>query len=140
MKRRGVTVLKQRHDWDCGVAALAMLLSHAYGDVAAFARDLIAADILDATKLRRRGLVIHELQILADGFGMPLLPVYRAKDYLIGRTGILGMLGGEMDPAGHWVVLKAGAVVDPDGGDVWSVEDYTTRHKCRPTTLLVERL
>ena len=26
----------------------------------------------------------------------------------------------------------------PDGGDVWSIEDYTKRHKCRTATLLVE--
>ena len=40
--------------------------------------------------------------------------------------------------AGHWVVLKAGAIVDPDGGDVWGIEDYTKRHKCRTASLLVE--
>lgn len=138
MKARGVTVIKQRKSWDCGVACLAMLLGRPYGDVAAFARDLIAVDLFDARRLRRRGLTIPEMQIIADGFGVALRPVARRVGYLTGRTGILGLLGGEMDPAGHWVVLKAGAIVDPDGAEVWAVPDYVQRTKARTVTLLTE--
>jgi ABC-type bacteriocin/lantibiotic exporter with double-glycine peptidase domain len=138
VKRRGVKVVNQRKSWDCGVACLAMLLGKPYGDVAAFARDLIASDLLDVWRLHKRGLVIHDMQLLADGFGVALRPVPRQEGYLDGQTGILGMLGGEMDPAGHWVVLKAGAIVDPDGSEVWSVEDYMARTKSRTVTLLVE--
>lgn len=138
MKRRGVKVTGQRHDWDCGIASLNMLIAKPYGDVAAVARDLIASGIIDGAKVRRRGLTIPDMQILADSFGVALRPIARGRGYLEGQTGILGMLGGEMDRAGHWVVLKAGAIVDPDGSEVWSVDDYVKRTKARTVTLLVE--
>lgn len=135
MKRRtGVKVISQRKDWDCGVACLAMLLKVPYGDVAA----LVRAEI-DPRKLRRRGLVILDMQAMASHLGSPLRLVHRSRAYLsTHRDGILGMVGGEMDRAGHWVVLKAGALVDPDGGEVWDVWEYAARHKARPTVLLVE--
>jgi len=138
MKRRGVKVVNQRKSWDCGIACLAMIVGVPYGDVAAFARDLLAEGLLDERRVHRRGLVIEEMQWIADGFGVALKPVSRSQDYTVGRNGILGMLGGEMDPAGHWVVLKAGVIVDPDGSEVWSVEDYTARTKARTVTLLME--
>ncbi len=110
-----------------------MVLARPYGDIAAVARTLI-----DPAKARRRGLVIADMQMVADSFGIALVPVHRKRDYLVGRTGILGVIGGEMDRAGHWVALKAGAIVDPDGSEVWDVDDYMARHKARPATLLVE--
>jgi ABC-type bacteriocin/lantibiotic exporter with double-glycine peptidase domain len=139
MKRRGVKVVNQRKTWDCGVACLAMILARPYGDVAAFARDLLASDIIDQAKVRRRGLTILDMQIIADGFGVALQPLAPKRGYLAMHSGILGMLGGEMDPAGHWVVLKAGAIiVDPDGSEVWTVDDYVARTKARTVTLLVD--
>lgn len=132
-KRRGVVVLRQRHDWDCGVAALAMLLGVQYGDVAASCRA-----IWGSTQPTRRGLGLYHLETLAESLGRSLRRVYRQQGYLQGQTGVLGMNGGEMCWAGHWVVLKAGALVDPDGGDVWAIDDYTKRHKCRTATLLIE--
>jgi ABC-type bacteriocin/lantibiotic exporter with double-glycine peptidase domain len=132
-KRVGITVTKQRHDWDCGVAALAMLLGKPYGDVAVIVRDLV-----DPIKLKKRGTIIADLALIADSFGISLKPIWRKTNYLVNQTGILGMLGGQMDKAGHWVVLKEGKViVDPDDGSVWSVEDYTKRFGCRTVTLLV---
>ena len=134
MKRRGVKVTAQRHDYDCGIAALSMLLREPYGDVAALVREAV-----EPRKLRRRGMTIGDVQRAAAWFGAELRPVWRRRGYLEDyHSGILGMIGGAMDKAGHWVVLKAGAVVDPDGGEVWALEDYTARHKCRSTVLLVE--
>jgi hypothetical protein len=138
-KRRGVTVVRQRHDWDCGISAVAMLLGKPYGDVAAVTRELV-----DPRKIRQRGLVIGEVQDIAARFGVCLDRVYRRKGnaHLNGRTGILGMNGGEMDKAGHWVILKSGPcgrfIVDPDGGESWDVDDYIRKHRARPATLLVE--
>lgn len=138
MKRRGVKVIGQRKSWDCGIACLSMLLGKPYGDVAAFARDLLACGIIDPVLAHRRGLVIWDMQVLADGFSVALKPIARSRGYLENATGILGMLGGEMDPAGHWVVIKAGVIVDPDGSEVWSVDDYVQRTHARTATLLVE--
>jgi ABC-type bacteriocin/lantibiotic exporter with double-glycine peptidase domain len=132
-RRRGVVVQRQRHDWDCGVAALAMLLGLPYGDVAAAARALYGT-----TMPTRRGLGIYHLEEMAAALGRTLRRVYKRPGYLTGATGILGMNGGSMCWAGHWVVLKAGVIVDPDGGDVWSVDDYLAETKSRPATLLVE--
>jgi hypothetical protein len=132
-RRRGVVVIRQRHGWDCGVAALAMLLGMPYGDIAATCRSLWGT-----TQPARRGLGLYHLELLGETLGRPLRRIYRSAGYLDGQTGILGMTGGGMCWAGHWVVLKAGAIVDPDGGDVWSIEDYTKRNKCRPASLLVE--
>lgn len=133
-RKTGIKVTKQRHDWDCGIAALAMLLDKPYGDVVMLARELI-----DQKKLKRRGTIIADLHIIADSFGTALQLIYRKVGYLEGQTGILGMIGGEMDKAGHWVVLKEGKVViDPDDASVWGVQDYLKRHGCRSTVLLVK--
>jgi hypothetical protein len=131
--RRGVKVVRQRHDFDCGVAALAMYLGVSYGDVALMARTMFGS-----TQPTRRGLGLYHLEAIAESIGRPLTRIYRRAGYLDHRSGVLGVTGGEMSWAGHWVVLKGGAIVDPDGAEVWTVEDYLTRHKTRPATLLVE--
>lgn len=131
-KRRGVKVISQRKGWDCGVASLAMLTGKPYGDVMALARANVSEQ-----KRKRYGLVTYELEDIAMQLGQPLKRIYRRRDYLFGQTGILGLLGGAMDKRGHWVILKAGAIVDPDGGEVWAVDDYLKRYKARPCTLLV---
>ena len=132
-KRTGIKVTKQRHDFDCGVASLAMLLNQAYGDIAALVREHVPK-----AKLKRRGTAIVDMQLIASFFGVALKCLYRSKGYLEGKTGIIGLIGGQMDKAGHWAVLKEGKViVDPDDGTVWSVDDYLARHQCRTTVLLV---
>jgi hypothetical protein len=134
VKRRGIRVARQRKDYDCGIACLQMLTGKPYGDVAAFVRRVV-----DPRKLRRRGLIIAEMMGAARFFGTRIRPVWRRRGYLEDYpNGILGVIGGEMDPAGHWVILKAGTIVDPDGAEVWSVADYMAKHKSRPATLLVE--
>lgn len=132
-RRRGVKVTAQRHDWDCGVASLAMLLGLPYGDVAAAARG-----IWGTTMPTRRGLGIYHLEEMAEALGRTLRRVYRRESYLVDQTGVLGLNGGSMCWAGHWVVLKAGAIVDPDGGEIWTVKDYLRATKARTATLLVE--
>jgi hypothetical protein len=131
-KRTGIKVTKQRHDWDCGVASLNMLLNVPYGDVASLVREHI-----DKRKLRRRGMTIGDMRLIAGMFGTELKVVWRKKGYLEGKTGIIGLIGGQMDKVGHWAVLKNGAVIiDPDDTSVWSVTDYTTKFQCRTTVLL----
>jgi hypothetical protein len=133
MKRRGVKVLAQRHDFDCGVAALAMYLGLSYGDVAASCRS-----VFGSTKPTKRGLGLYHLETIAEALGHPLRRCYRKKDYLELQTGILGLMGGNMSWAGHWVVYKNGMILDPDGGEAWDALDYLHKNKTRPCTLLVE--
>lgn len=130
--RRGVKLVAQRKDWDCGVAALAMLLALPYGDVSAAVRSVVTGP-----RLKSRGLILKEAEAVAAYLGHPLRRVYRRRDYLTGQVGMLGLIGGQMDRAGHWVVVKNDQILDPDGGEVWSVEDYLVKHKARPCTLLV---
>ena len=134
MKRqRGVRVIGQRHDFDCGVAALAMYLAVPYGDVAAVCRTLWGS-----TKPAKRGLGLYHLEAIAAALGILLQRTYPRAGYLENASGVLGMNGGSMCWAGHWVVLKGGAVVDPDGGEVWTLKDYLKATGARPATLLTE--
>lgn len=133
-QRVGVKVVAQKKDYDCGVAAMAMLLNVSYGDISAVCRS-----IYGSTKPNKRGLLLYHLEGIADSFGVPLIRLYKSKNYMNGRTGILGLNGGNMDTAGHWVMLKDGiTIIDPDDGSVWNVDDYIIKNKCRPATLLVK--
>lgn len=130
-----MTVVAQRKDWDCGVAALAMLLGKSYGDISAAVRDLFP----DVKKIHRNGLNIAEMELVADHFGVTLHRRYRSHGYLDGATGILGLLGTKLHRAGHWIVLKDGnTVVEPDGGEVWTLTDYLHHWDARTCTMLVE--
>jgi hypothetical protein len=130
-----IRVMKQRHDWDCGVASLAMLFDKPYGDVAVLVRDNI-----DAKKLRRRGMIIADMQLIAEHLGYEFDISWRKKDYLEGKTGIIGLKGGRMDKAGHWAILKEGTVIaDPSDGKLWSVEEYLKAGQCRTTLLLIPK-
>jgi ABC-type bacteriocin/lantibiotic exporter with double-glycine peptidase domain len=130
MKRpRGIRVTAQRHNNDCGVAALAMALGVPYGDVAVLAR---------AFPSLRRGLGLSHLEAMIEQLGRASQRIYRGKEYLVGRSGILGLLGGDMAWCGHWVYLQNGTtVIDPDnGGTVWPLDEYLKRHGARSATLL----
>lgn len=130
-------MLAQRHDWDCGVAAIAMLLDLPYGDVAARVRERIT----DA-RLRSRGLLLYQMEQVIRACGYRTRRVHRRRGYLDGVTGILALNGGLCGRVGHWVVVKHGMVLDPSGGEVWHIDDYvracsTRDSPCRPATLLV---
>jgi ABC-type bacteriocin/lantibiotic exporter with double-glycine peptidase domain len=127
--RSGVKVIAQRKPWDCGVAALAMLLGRPYGDVSASVRRVVVG--------YRKGMTIRAMEAVSQDLGTPLKRVYKQKHYLANATGILGLLWGTSRDKGHWVVVKGGAIVDPDGGEVWDAIDYMTKHEARPATLLV---
>lgn len=132
--RKGIKVTEQRKDWDCGIASLAMLLSKPYADVSAACRNRYGT----TKRPNKRGLLLNHMEELAELFDTKLKRIYIGKNYLEGRTGILGMNGGQMDSAGHWVILKDGThVVDPDGGEVWKLEDYLKKFNCRTATILV---
>lgn len=134
-KSSGIKVVPQKKDYDCGIAAMAMLLGISYGDVSAVVRALYGT-----TKPNPRGLMLYHMEEIADQLNAPLKRVYKAKGYLSGKTGILGMNGGRMDAAGHWVVLKDGdTILDPDDASVYKLYDYIEENGCRTATLLVRK-
>lgn len=137
MRPRRIRVVRQRKEWDCGVASLAMLIDKPYGDVAAALRSLFPEG---ESKFRKRGLILDEMVILASAFGCTLEIRWRSNTYLEGETGILTLKGEKFCTQGHYVVLKDGThLVDPDGADVWSLKDYLSRHSVRTATLLAWR-
>jgi hypothetical protein len=127
-----VKVVAQRRDWDCGVAALAMLLARDYGDVSAAVRQT-----LDPARVKRRGLGVRDAIRVGATLGARLKAVRRRRDYLVGTTGMLGLLGEECAPHGHWVVFKNGTIIDPNHGEVWDAPGYLAHYQLRPCTLLV---
>lgn len=128
----GTIVVKQRTDWDCGIASIAMLLNVPYNDVAATVKAII-----DDPKLKKRGLILYQLEMVIESFGFKTKRVYKRKGYLDDATGILGLNGGTMDAAGHWVLIKDGMIVDPSDGTVNDPDEYIKENKCRPATMVV---
>lgn len=133
MKPSPIRVIKQRHNWDCGVACLAMILDQDYGDVMKVTRDLYP-------NIPRRGLGIYHLEIIAARFHRKFQRVYRSLGYLDCQpTGILGILGGHIGWDGHWVALKEGVIIEPwhDKHSIYGLAEYLQMNKARPVTLLV---
>ncbi len=126
-------VIKQRHQNDCGVAALAMLLDKDYGDVAVATRARFPV-------MPKRGLNIAHVIDIAMDLGRLLRVVYKSNTYLLDHSeGILGMNGGKLDSAGHWVVWKEGCILEPwhEKHAVYGLAEYLQMNKCRTATLLV---
>lgn len=129
----GVKVISQRSDWDCGVAAIAMLLGVPYKDVLA-----VVKEMYDPKQLKRTGLILRQMEeVIENRFGLKVDRRYRRDGYLDGASGILGLNGGDCAPHGHWVVIKDGLILDPSGGEAWAPDDYMKAGKCRPATLIV---
>jgi ABC-type bacteriocin/lantibiotic exporter with double-glycine peptidase domain len=132
-KASPIRVIKQRHNWDCGVACLAMILDQSYNDMILMTRTRFP-------KIPRRGLGIYHLEAIAVEFQRSFRRVYKSKHYLDNQpTGILGIIGGDCDWAGHWVVMKAGAIIEPwhETRAVYGLAEYLQESKCRTATLLV---
>lgn len=136
--KKGIKFVAQRKAWDCGVAAMAMLAGKSYGDVAQVLRDSFNPDC--QALMKKRGITLVEMRALGGWLGVTLEITPRAAGYLEGQTGILTLRGDRYCKEGHYVVLKDGThVIDPDGTDVWKLEDYLSRHGVRTATLLAWR-
>lgn len=133
MKIQPMRVTRQRSDSDCGVACLSMILDKDYGDIICVVRDLYPEGL-------RHGLGIVHLEAIAARFQKRFRRVYRSREYLMDRpTGILAVLGGVIDKAGHWVVLKDGVVIEPwhEKRPIYGLAEYLQMNKCRTATLLI---
>lgn len=128
-----IRVVKQRHNWDCGVACLAMILDKEYGDVIRVTKDLYPT-------IPRRGLGLYHLEAIAVEFHQKFRRVYKRLGYLERNpTGILGVMGGHIASEGHWVVLKEGVVIEPwhVKRSIYGLQEYLHMNKARTATILV---
>lgn len=116
-----VRVVVQRGAGDCGVAALATLLSwtdHDYETVAA-----------KAPRGGQAGLRTRELVATARRLGLTLTAV-RSYD-LDGDAGVLRVRSHEHHRDGHWVALRYGLLWDPRDGYALPWRAYAARYRAR---------
>lgn len=130
-----VTLVRQRSDYDCGPASLAMLAPDLSYDAI-----MRAVAKVEPRWQGRTGLHNRELIALADTFGIRLTSKRRYE--VSSDTGILRTRGdrqsarGRAFPAGHFVVLYGGRIFDPWTGRVTDWRTYAIRHGARLGTLL----
>lgn len=101
-----MTIVRQRKDGDCGVAALAQLLGEAYEDV------YVAMVTVDSTCRGGRGLYQKDLIAAAKRLGKTLRR--RRRVDLDEDEGILSIIWPKGAPyRGHYVTLRRGLIFDP---------------------------
>lgn len=126
-------LVAQRRAFDCGVACVAIVARADYSDAFFVAAKVAGPKI-------REGLTVAQLMRVAARLNYPLKRVHWRKVDLDEDSGILGVLWtGPSWQSGHWVVLRRGTIIDPDGLKLWDADDFMKAHKARPGTLLVER-
>ncbi len=127
----------QRRSHDCGVAALASYLGVTYEDA------YVAAAAASPSFLKRNGLTIREMLVMASAFGRPLKRLHYSRVDVEEHTGILGVnwhksMWRVHGCQGHWVVLRRGTIIDPVGPSHDDAADYLAVNKGRVGTLLME--
>lgn len=127
----------QRQSHDCGVAALAGYLGSTYEDA------YVAAAATSEAFLRRQGLTIADMITMAREFGRTLVRTHYRKVDLDEHVGILGVNWRKSDwkrhgATGHWVILRAGTIIDPVGPSYGDAADYLAVNHGRVGTLLRE--
>lgn len=127
----------QRGSNDCGVSALASFFDLPYEDIY-----MAAVKLSPAFARKRDGLTIAAMLAIAKAAGRPLTRVYWRHVDLDEHTGVLGVNwnypkkhGGAV---GHWVVLRAGTIIDPSGPSHDNAWDYLAKQQGREGTLLKE--
>jgi hypothetical protein len=127
MKKALFIPVAQRHDGDCGIAALAMFLNTSYEAV------LVVASRIVPTVLKR-GLFGTEMQIIAQEFGR--FTVVKTKFDLEDDSGVMFLR--YPDETEHAVFLINGLVFEPTGGRVWEAETYLKSFRIKTTSLMME--
>ncbi len=129
-----MTVIRQRADGDCGVAALATLASLAYEDVYA----VIAR--IDRVTHGKSGLHNREIIAAARRLNIRLAPTRRYD--LDADNGILRIRWngpkGQRNPGGHFVAVREGFILCPTDTVPMDWRDYLAVYEGRACTLLRE--
>jgi hypothetical protein len=127
-----IDLVVQRHNWDCAVASLAMLMNLPYEEVLAAAARVAACE---------RGLYLGEIIKVADSLGVVLKKQAPGRYNPLTSIGILRVYNDKLKgPSAHVVVLWEGRVLNPSGY-ASHVGDYLTelaRRQWRAGTLLVK--
>jgi ABC-type bacteriocin/lantibiotic exporter with double-glycine peptidase domain len=127
-----VTIVRQRAEGDCGIAALAMVVGLAYEDT------YIEVAKVDPRWRGKRGLYNRELVVVAQRLGLELQPTRRFD--LDHDDGVLRIrVNGHTSPLhehGHFVALIDGEVGCPHLAQRLPVRDYLARVDARACTLL----
>jgi hypothetical protein len=120
-------VVLTRHDWDCGVATLAMLTGVSYEEVLAAAARLAAVE---------RGLYLTEMRKIAEELDVPLVLKRKGRYNPQTATGILHVSDVKRAKY-HVVILWEGYVIETDGS-IWRVDTYLAAEKWKANSLLVK--
>lgn len=116
-------VIPQRHDMDCGVACLAMLLGKSYEDVLmSFKHNVV-----------RSGVTLRQLRHAAKRLGFCLSWSRKLGD-LDTETGILCVRSVKWRND-HLVVLKDGMIVDTDA-TIWDQDVFMAAYEATPVSIL----
>lgn len=127
-----MTVIRQRSEGDCGVAALASLTGIPYEDV------YVAAAKVDKRHRGKNGLWDYEVVAIARLLGVRLRPTTRFD--LTTDAGVLRVFftgpRSQTCPGGHFVAVKNGLIGCPgDGGELpW--REWLETNQAYPRTLL----
>lgn len=129
-----VRLIQQRASGDCGVAALATLLSAVCGYEDVF----LAAAAVERVKRGRAGLRNRELVAIARRLGLELTPTKAFN--LDGDAGVLRIYANHTNRGGHWVAVRYGLIWDPaPDGYAAPWREYAARHGARFGALLRAR-
>lgn len=127
-----MTIVRQRGDGDCGIAALSMLASMAYEDV------YVVIAQIDPHAHGKGSLNNRDLVTAAKRLGLNLQPTRRYD--LDADDGILrvrwGGPRGKKNPGGHFVAVRSGLLLCPTDAAVYDWRDYLAMYGGRACTLL----
>lgn len=127
-----IRVTPQRGEGDCTIASLAMYLGVSY-------EDALEAATGATRKAHRRGMWVANIVQAAERLGVALSRRRLPRYWLVDEEshGILsGSVIEKRRRVQHVVVLRWGLIFEPDGGEVWEVEDYVAHRKAQFTELV----
>lgn len=125
-----MTLVKQRTDGDCGIAALTTLLSDRRFTYAAVYR----AAIRVRPDAPIQGLQNRQLIAVAIRLGIALAPT---RTYDLDRdVGVLRLYAPQLWPGGHFAAVRDGLVWDPLDADAAPWRVYRRRRRAKFGTLL----
>jgi hypothetical protein len=127
MKKALFIPVVQRHEGDCGIAALAMFLNTTYEAVLVVASRIVP-------RVLKKGLFGTQMQLIAEEFGRTVR--VKPKVDLDADIGVLFIQ--YPDNTEHAVYLINGLVFEPTGGRVWDADTYIKSFRIKTTSLLTE--